>query len=262
MDRFDEAHDLYLDLMKRCLINWIYGSKELTSIARIGRLRIMREAPMNPDMRARGKDVRRSSIAHTLIGLKRLDNIKSCVKDIIVNKVPGDLIETGVWRGGAAIFMRAALKAYGAKDRIVWLADSFEGFPEPEARQYPQDKKITFPCADELAVSLEEVKNNIAAYGLLDDQVRFLKGFFKDTLPQAPIEKLALIRLDGDLYESTIQALESLYPKLSAGGYVIIDDFNTYTVCRQAVFDYRSAHAIEDPIIEIDEDAVYWKRSK
>ena len=96
------------------------------------------------------------------------------------------------------------------------------------------------------------MQDNFRRYGLLDEQVRFLQGWFRDTLPVAPIERLAVLRLDGDLYESTIQALESLYDKLSAGGYVIVDDYGNVAACRQAVHDFRAQRGINDPIQPID----------
>jgi O-methyltransferase len=105
------------------------------------------------------------------------------------------------------------------------------------------------------------VQANFARYGLLDGQVRFLPGWFRDTLPCAPIEHLALMRLDGDLYESTIIALESLYPKLSPGGFVIIDDYDGWDPgCRTAVHDFRDRHGIEAPIVHIDWAGVWWQR--
>ena len=152
------------------------------------------------------------------------------------------------WRGGATIFMRAVLKAYGVTDRYVWVADSFEGLPPPETGKYPHDAGDRLHEARELAVSLEEVKANFERYGLLDDQVRFLKGWFRDTLPAAPIERLAVLRLDGDMYESTMDTLVNLYPKLSEGGYAIVDDYGAIPACRQAVNDYRSANAITEKI--------------
>ena len=155
---------------------------------------------------------------------------------------PGDLIETGVWRGGATIFMRAILKARGVTDRLVWVADSFAGLPPPDTARYPQDEGITLHQFPQLAVPLERVQDNFRRYGLLDEQVRFLKGWFRDTLPTAPIERLAILRLDGDLYESTIQALDSLYHKLSVGGFVIVDDYGNVAACRQAVHDFRAEH--------------------
>src|ERR1700759_144551 len=184
-----QAIHLYLDLMKRCLSYFIYGNDEPGP------------DPNNPAfdslVRFRGDGTRWPSHAHTMIGPDRLNNIQYCVGSILRDGVPGDLIETGVWRGGATIFMRAILKVYGVTDRTVWVADSFSGLPPPDTENYPADVGLNLYVFEKLAVPLEAVRENFAKYGLLDDQVQFLKGWFKDTLPQAPIEKLALIRLDG-----------------------------------------------------------------
>lgn len=155
--------------------------------------------------------------------------------------------------------MRGILRAYNIHDRKVWVADSFAGLPAADLERYPVDQgwdKLNLP----LAVSMEEVKANFARYQLLDDQVCFLPGWFRDTLPSAPIEQLAVLRLDGDLYESTLDALTHLYPKLAVGGFAIIDDYNLGT-CRQAVDDYRAAYNITDPIQGIDGWGVFWRRS-
>jgi hypothetical protein len=191
-----------------------------------------------------------------MIGLKRLTNLETCAIDVLSRQVPGDFIETGVWRGGACIFMRAVLKAYGDKTRRVWVADSFEGLPKPVLQT---DKQWRFWRYRELCVSQQQVEQNFSKYGLLDEQVRFLKGWFKDTLTNAPIETLSLMRLDGDLYESTRDALCALYPRLSQGGYVIIDDY-VIPSCREAVEDYRKRHQITDPIQAIDKSGIYWKK--
>jgi len=114
----------------------------------------------------------------------------------------------------------------------------------------------------ELAVTLEEVQANFQKYDLLDDQVKFLKGWFRDTLPVAPISRLAILRLDGDLYESTMDALVNLYPKLSVGGWVIVDDYGCVPACAKAISDFRMANGIEDEIREIDWTGVCWRRSK
>jgi len=108
-------------------------------------------------------------------------------------------------------------------------------------------------------VPLDVVKANFERYGLLDDQVVFVRGFFSDTLPALQCRSFALIGLDGDLYESTVVALRHLYPKLSPGGFVIIDDFGILPECRQAVLDYRAQHNIEAPIQEIDRSGVWWR---
>ena len=199
--------------------------------------------------------------AHTMIGMARLDNLQSCVERALADGVPGDLIETGVWRGGASIFMRAVLAAHGVTDRRVFVADSFAGLPPPDAEKYPHDRgdkhfKQTF-----LAVSRREVEENFRAYGLLDEQVVFLEGWFKDTLPAAPIERLAVMRLDGDMYGSTIEALEALYPKLSPGGFCVVDDY-ALAGCRRAVDDFRAANRIESPVERIDWSGVFWRKGE
>jgi O-methyltransferase len=112
-----------------------------------------------------------------------------------------------------------------------------------------------------LAVSLERVQENFRRYGLLDGQLRFLKGWFRDTLPTAPVERLAVRRLDGDLYESTIQALDSLFDKLSAGGFVIVDDYGNVAACRKSVGDFRTERAITDHIQTIDWGRISWRRA-
>jgi hypothetical protein len=174
--------------------------------------------------------------------------------------------------------MRGVLKAYGVTDRIVWVADSFQGLPRgkdthlPQTYSSPEMAKIFATRHEQPEVlsatltrmaagtSYEEVREHFEHYSLLDDQVRFLRGWFRDTLPTAPIERLALLRLDGDLYESTHDALAALYPRLSKGGYAIIDDYGTFSECRQAVHDYLSAVGETADIQTIDQDAVYWQK--
>ena len=192
--------------------------------------------------------------------MKRLDNLQMCIEQVISNEVPGDLIETGVWKGGATIFMCGVLKAYGDEGRSVWIADSFQGLPPPNVEKYPADKGDLHYTIDSLRITEEMVRENFAAYGLLDENVKFLKGWFKDTLPGAPIERLAILRLDGDMYESTMDALQSLYSKLSVGGFVIVDDYCIES-CRKAVTDFRARHGIMDDIIDIDGTGVFWRRS-
>jgi O-methyltransferase len=270
--------DPYLDLLKKCLTRDIFPetyrpiagrpSRERHPIAwafypalavleRKG-LKLYRQVKFDPKFRSKGMEW--PVEAETMIGLKRLDNLHACIETVISDQIPGDLIETGVWRGGACIFMRAALNTYGDQTRKIWVADSCEGLPKPDDR-HPQDQGDTLWTFNHtLAVSLDQVKANFSRYGLLDERVRFLKGWFKDTLPRAPIERLAILRLDGDMYSSTMDALVSLYPKLSRGGFVIIDDYGAIETCREAVADFRESNKINDPILPIDQDAVYWRQ--
>jgi hypothetical protein len=248
----DQNRALYLDLLKRSVLNVIYAPSGMLTLYG-GRQMPALEAHLEGQASWFGN-------AHSMLGMKRLDNIQTCMEAIIAEQIPGDLIETGVWQGGATIFMRGILKSYGITDRIVWVADSFEGLPPANPEKYPDDRGMNLSQVPELAVSLEQVRSNFERYDLLDDQVRFLKGWFKDTLPSAPIEKLALLRLDGDMYESTMDGLISLYHKVSTGGFVIIDDYGTYPACAKAVHDFLDSNNLHVELQPIDADGVYWKK--
>jgi len=197
--------------------------------------------------------------AQTMIGRKRTSNVRRLVERVIAEKVPGDLIEAGCWRGGTVIMMRGVLKAYGISDRTVYAADSFQGLPEPDPERFPADSGDINYTASELAVSIEEVRRNLALYGLNDGGVEFLEGWFRDTLPTVRDKRWALVRLDGDLYESTMDGLTNLYPQLAPGGYLIVDDYG-WENCRQAVEDYRSEHGISEPIERIDWVGAWWRK--
>jgi O-methyltransferase len=197
--------------------------------------------------------------ADTMMGLTRLNHLQHCVETVLRENVPGDLIETGVWRGGGCIFMRGVLAAYGITDRKVYVADSFRGFPPVEMSQDAGDEPERFHSY--IAVSEPAVRENFRRYQLLDDQVVFLNGWFSETLPNSPIQKLAVLRLDGDMYVSTRDALTALYPKLAPGGFCIVDDYGAVPACRQAVMDYRAANAIDTDIQLIDWAGACWRKS-
>lgn len=277
----ETAVDLYLSLLEGTLTRTVvadpgrvlgsrysWGSPRLTHrladrvgdvLARYGVTVAINRAGWDGARREEGRV--RPSRAETMIGLKRLGNIRACIETALRDGVPGDLIETGVWRGGATIFMRGVLKAHGDTERIVWVADSFCGLPRPNPGEYPADLNDRHHSYSALAVSLDEVRENFRRYGLLDDRVRFLEGWFKDTLPSAPIERLAVLRMDGDMYESTMQALESLYPRLSPGGFCIVDDY-ALSGCKRAVDDYRERHGIGDRLHVVDWTGVYWRKAE
>jgi O-methyltransferase len=267
---------LYLDLLKSCLTRSAFpdvycpyepDARRLKGrlYARLRRLLLARNLELvrrvEFDAHARGDGRDWPASAETMTGLRRLDHLQACIHDLVARDVPGDLIETGVWRGGTTIFMRAALEAYGDRERAVWAADSFQGLPEPDAERYPADAGDRLSTYRQLAVPLAEVRANFDRYGLLDERVRFLPGWFRDTLPKAPIERLALLRLDGDLYESTSVALRALYPKLSPGGYVIVDDYHAVPACRAAVDDFRREQGIDEELERVDWTCVAWRRT-
>jgi O-methyltransferase len=274
-----DARELYLSLLKGCLTRSLFIDEHHNEPRLHGWRRTVRDAANRVEKNLDWRIVERATpsaqdrhegrdfpqTAETMAGHLRLDNVRDCIASVLDEGVPGDLIETGVWRGGTAIFMRAVLAAYGAEDRAMWVADSFEGLPAPTPDAHPVDSGYDLDGFSGLAVGLDQVKANFAKYDLLDDNVRFLRGWFKDTLATAPIEQLAVIRLDGDLYASTIDAITALYPKLSIGGYLIVDDYNAplfADACGQAIRDYRAQHAISEPIQTIDWTGVYWRRER
>jgi hypothetical protein len=206
-------------------------------------------------LRENGLDVPKNAL--TMIGIKRMANIRKLAEYVMLNDIEGDFIETGVWKGGASIFMKSILIAHNVADRNVWLADSFEGLPKANLVKYPQDSFMDFNSIDLLKVSIDEVKAAFSSLDLLDNQVKFLKGWFKDTLGNAPIEKLALLRLDGDMYESTMDSLLALYPKLSFGGVVIIDDY-LFPPCKSAVHDFLNMQNSQPELLPIDDSSIYW----
>ena len=248
----------YLELLKLCLCD-LAGASTL-SVTRSGDSRstgaplFSRElAGDELKLRANGVDWPWSGL--TMIGLARLDDLQSCVEAVVRDRIDGDVIEAGAWRGGASILMRAALDSLGADDRTVWVADSFQGLPPPAA----EDRELDLSQLDFLAVPVEEVQAYFARFGC-EHGVRFLPGFFDETLPRLRDQRWSLVRLDGDTYESTWLALESLYPGLSVGGYLVVDDYLLIEECREAVDGYRREHGITEPIEEIDWNSGRWRR--
>ncbi len=275
------ATKAYLDLMKRALSASLYdesawirmdpvrppiaGLRQPARFARelrrywilraLARRSIVaaRARPFEESIRSEGRDW--PLFGYTMIGSKRLDNIQHCVETVLREGVPGDFLEAGVWRGGATIFMRAMLQAYGIGDRKVWVADSFEGLPVPANDNDGAD----FSGIPILAVTEERVRANFEKFGLLDDQVVFLKGWFSETLPAAPVDQLAILRLDGDLYSSTMDTLDSMYDRVSPGGFVIVDDYHSWESCRRAVGDFLSQRSLTPAIESIDWAGAYWR---
>ena len=265
-----ELRDRYLELLIAAITHTLYRPIDVRplppeiqrqwqaaiedEVARTGKPFVL---PPPEREREEGRD--RPLYAQTMIGLKRMRNLRDAVETVIAEGVGGDLIEAGVWRGGASILMRGVLAAYEEPGRRVFVADSFAGLPEPDAERYPLDAADLNSAEEELAVGVDEVRANFERYGLLDDRVRFVAGWFRDTLPALAEETFAVVRLDGDLYESTMDGLVNLYPRLAVGGYLIIDDYG-FENSRAAVEDYRREHGISEPIELVDWVGAYWRR--
>ncbi len=274
--------ELYLSLLKRCLMREIFADEQVSDAGRwktadrLGppdvvwpllreqNLRIVANLELTDGVNV-GKNW--FPTADTMVGIDRMNNVQAIVQQVLDENVPGDLVETGVWRGGTVTLMKAILEANGDTERNVWVCDSFEGLPEPDVERYPADAEFATDdpftmgwTKQVLSVSVEQVKATIERYGLLDDRVHFLKGWFKDTLPTAPIDTISVLRLDGDLYESTMDGLVNLESKVSPGGFVIVDDYGGLEACRSAVHDYRDEHGITDEIHIVDWTGAYWRK--
>ena len=208
--------DRYLDLLKKVLTGNIYQEefafsvvepksgwspavimkRMIIKIAASHGIKLTKSCKFVPEEREEGRDW--PGLGYTMVGLKRLDNVQHAIETVIRERIPGDLCECGVWRGGTAMFMRAALMHYGENGRSVWVADSFSGLPKPDTVRYPGDSSSQDHSeVDYLSVSLKRVRQNFQEFGLLDENVRFLEGWFKDTLPTAPIKQL--VHLAGSL---------------------------------------------------------------
>lgn len=266
--------ELYLDLLKKILTRALIakgterhtirpGGPKSRLLCRLNQLvapykleavRLVRTTP-NDYLESGHEATNRVESAETMLGIRQLEHMQECVANVLKQGVPGDLLEAGVWRGGMTIFMRGALKAYGVTDKKVWVVDSFAGLPEPEAKQEYDDWK-----KGDMAVGLEEVQSNFKRYGLLDEQVVFVKGYFSDTLPRATIDRLAILRVDADLYSSTLDVLNNLYSRLSIGGYAIFDDYQNLPDCKRAVDEFRIEKGITEELRPVDQRAVYWRR--
>jgi O-methyltransferase len=265
-EQLASARRLYVDLLKRALTHTNYWPVDVTwdrSYILPEFDEAVKAASLDGPLdfltpRTEGRDW--PKFAQTMVGYARLDNVERCVTSVLEDDVPGDLIEAGVWRGGVAIFMRGLLEAFADTTRCVYAADSFAGLPPPSGL-YPEDDGDTHHLAPRLAIPREDVERNFALYQLLDERVRLVEGWFSETLPALADKTWSVVRIDGDMYESTIDALKHLYPRLSPGGYLIIDDWS-HIPCRKAVEDYRSAHGITEPIEVIDWTGVFWRREQ
>ena len=245
---FELQRSRYLDLVKACLLRTVFP-----------------DANRNPegetlpfDAAARREGRLYPTEAFTMVGALRLESLERACLDVLRQKIPGDFVECGVWRGGCAILMRAVLRDQMDMSRRVWLFDSFMGAPRPTLPEDEGDTHWTYGHI--FAVPLDEVRANFASLNLLDRRVLFRPGWFQETLPAAvDLERIAVLRLDGDLYESTIQSLDSLYPKVSVGGYVLIDDYYVLAGVRRAIDEYRERQGIRSPLVPVDWNGAFWK---
>jgi len=252
----ERAREMYLEFMKSMVTATVYDDAELSVIPG-PRYKVTN---FSKEKRAGGKDW--VYLGDTMTGWLRIQKLGDLLIDVINNNITGDFIETGVWRGGSSIFARAVLSAMGETDRISYVCDSFSGLPPGDKHLDRRDQNWNL-MTGYLGVSEEIVAANFQKFGLLDANVIFAKGFFNETMPplRKHINSFAIMRLDGDMYESTVDVLYNLYDKLNIGGYLIMDDWFGYP-SRTACEDFFAVHGFQPKIIPIDTISIYWEKTE
>ena len=189
---------------------------------------------------------------------ERLANVRAAAETVLREGVPGAFVETGVWRGGLCIMMKAVLAAAGAR-RKVYVCDSFQGLPEIAEGADAPLKLHENPL---LSVSADLVRENFDRFGLLDDDVVLVEGWFADTMPPLAREigDVAILRLDGDYYTSTREVIDPLYDKVAPGGFVIVDDYGCYQQARDAIHDFWDERGIRPELIQVDWTCHSWRK--
>lgn len=198
---------------------------------------------------------------YTMTSVERLKSLIDAVSYIIGNRIEGDFVECGTWKGGSVMCMQKKLIELNQTDRNFWVFDTFEGMPEPDSvdKNFKQTSAQKLLSEEEKEKSLtwaysnyEETTRNILSSGYPAKNINFIKGLVEDTIPQTPIDKIAILRLDTDWYSSTKFELEQLYPKLVKGGIMIIDDYGHWEGCKKAVDEYFTNNGISIFINRID----------
>ncbi len=239
----------YLDLVEAALTGVLYEDAPMPAWG---------FTTFDPVAREHGRDW--PSTALTMVGTRRLRNFRTLVERVLHDGIPGDILETGVWRGGACIMARAVLAAHGVTDRRIVLADSFQGLPPGDGERFPEDAGSDLHTFEALAVSADTVRANFRKFGLLDDQVLLIEGFFEQTMPTLALDRIAVLRLDGDMYGSTVAVLEGAYDKVSPGGWIIIDDYEVVWASKQAVTDFLARRGLVPTFQPIDGVGVFFQK--
>jgi len=226
---------------------------------RLGRL--YDQAPSWRELRApaaylsaqrRWKALRRDGF--TMIGSRRARTLNRLARVCERAGIPGAIVDCGTFNGGSTVMMST-----GAPSREVWAFDSFEGLPE--AGEHDPERAADW--TGELKASEEKLREGFARFAH-PERLHVVKGWFQDTFPAAEpsIERIAMLHADGDWYESVRLTLETFYPKLSPGGFVVIDDYNGWEGAKIATDEYRAANAIDAPLREVDITAAYWQKPR
>jgi cephalosporin hydroxylase len=274
-DKLTRAAHRYLELLKGAVLDEHYLENEirLKYLARCVRSRTAAEPDRVRDpVRAQPEtywrmlrrrraglsvpsDESNGFLPYATMGRHRLDHLEQCLDTIRAEAVPGSLIDCNTGRGGGAIFLRGYLEAHELADRTVWVADEFRASPAPEREPAEVEETMAGFRAD-----LNLVRDAFERFDLLDERVRFLIGDPEASTAAADIGDIALLRLGPDIGAEAGGVLDALYPQLSLGAFVVVDDY-TDGACGTAITDFRVRHGITEPLEPVDWSAVAWRKT-
>lgn len=218
-----------------------------------------------PDSTDQQRSVIEAVTQYTMTSPERILALCEAVDYICKSEIDGDIVECGVWKGGSMAAVARTLQSISANERTLWMYDTYEGMSEPTANDVDlhgqlaqsllvQEGEDNAEAADSIwcRCSLENVKNTLRDTGYPESHMRYVKGKVEDTLPIESPDKIAILRLDTDWYESTKCELENLFPKLVPGGVLIIDDFGHWQGCRKAVDEYFEKYNVKMFLHRVD----------
>ncbi|MFO0556122.1 MAG: TylF/MycF/NovP-related O-methyltransferase [Polyangiaceae bacterium] len=198
---------------------------------------------------------------YTMTTPPNMFSLMRAVEYVVAAKIPGSFVECGVWRGGSMMIVAKTLQRLGREDYDLYLYDTFEGMTAPTTKDATHDAVPALQTFEELQAkgekwcyaSLEEVRENVLRTGYKKERVHFVRGPVEETLPGSAPADICLLRLDTDWYQSTKHELETLYPRLSQRGVLIIDDYGHWKGSRQATDEYFAAHQIVPMLNRVDQ---------
>ncbi len=183
----------------------------------------------------------------TMTGLEKIAALMQAVEHVVENRVPGAIVECGVWKGGSSMAAALTCLERNVRDVDLYLFDTFAGMPPPGPEDYHtgtgRRAADLLASADEgsavrAEAPLEEVRQNLASTGYPAERLHFVAGMVEETVPEQAPEEIAVLRLDTDWYSSTKHELVHLYPRLAKNGVLILDDYGDWQGARKAVDEY------------------------
>lgn len=245
--------DDYLRVVREALTGYIIRTPSATLTS----LDSVTEGPFNATLRNEGKDW--PMHGYSMAGNVRLQNVQQSLEAVLSEGIPGSFVECGVWRGGASIYAAAVLHAYGITDRDVHLVDSFKGLPPNTT-----DKDtVAWSKMKFLMIPLEKVQDHFRSFGLLGPRVHFHQGYFRYALPRwrgGDRSPIAVLRMDGDMWESTMDQFYNLWDDIAPGGFIIVDDYGVVVEARKAVHDFLDHHGYQVAIHDIDGVGAWFRK--